>query len=109
LNFKLDAQGTVAQLSANLDLQMRELKVLQLSTLEPATFDASARLQNNQLVLTGKLQQAKIKPVQIDAKFPLNVSKLIETKKLDEQTPLTASVRMPRSSVCIREFRSRDS
>jgi hypothetical protein len=32
LNFKLDAQGTVAQLSANLDLQMRELKALQLST-----------------------------------------------------------------------------
>jgi len=105
LNFKLDAQGTVAQLSASLDLQMRELKVLQLSTLEPATFGVSARLQNNQLVLTGKLQQAKIQPVQIDAKFPFNIAKLIETKKLDEQTPLTASVRMPRSSVnFVREF-----
>src|SRR5207249_1290797 len=41
LNFKLDAQGTVAQLAASFDLQMRELKVLQLSTLEAATVEVS--------------------------------------------------------------------
>ena len=105
LNVKLDAQGPLDQLAASLDLQMSNLRVAQVEKLEPATFDLGLRLQNNELTAAGKLQQAKVQPVQLDAHLPFNVSKIIAAKKLDEQTPLAAKVQMPRSSVnFIRQF-----
>jgi autotransporter translocation and assembly factor TamB len=73
--------------------------------LEPAAFDLGLRLQNNELTAAGKLQQAKVQPVQIDAHLPLNLSQIIAAKKIDEQTPLSAKVQMPRSSVnFVRQF-----
>jgi hypothetical protein len=65
----------------------------------------SVRLQNNELKVAGKVQQPRIQPVQIDAQLPLNLSKLIAEKKLDEQTPVNASIQMPRSSInFVRQF-----
>ncbi len=43
--------------------------------------------------------------MQIDARLPLDISQLLETRKIDPQTPISAKVQMPRSSVnFIREF-----
>jgi hypothetical protein len=46
LNVKLDAQGTLAQVTGRLDVQMRELHSAEYPKLEPATFDLAAELQN---------------------------------------------------------------
>ncbi|HMG06341.1 MAG TPA: hypothetical protein VK581_12855, partial [Chthoniobacterales bacterium] len=105
VNVKLDTQGTLAQLSGRLDVEMRDLHSAAYPKLEPAAFDLVAELKNNQLAFNGKLQQTKIQPVQITADLPFDVSKMIAEKKFDEETPLTAKVLLPRSSVnFLRQF-----
>jgi len=105
LSVKLDAQGPLDQLVASLDLQLQSLRVDAVKQLEPATINVGMRLQNNELRVDGKVQQPRIQPVQIEAHLPLNVSKLIADKKLDEQTPISAKIQMPRSSVnFVRQF-----
>jgi autotransporter translocation and assembly factor TamB len=105
INVKLDAQGTLAQVGARLDVQMRDLHSAEYPKLEPATFDLVAELQNNQLVFNGKLQQTRIQALQMTANIPFDVSKIIAEKKFDENAPLTAKVQLPRSSVnFLRQF-----
>lgn len=105
ISVKLDAQGTLAQVGGRLDVQMRDLHSADFPKLEPATFDLVAELQNNQLALNGKLQQAKIQPLQITASLPFDVSRIIAERKFDEETPVTAKVQLPRSSVnFLRQF-----
>ncbi len=105
LSLKLDAQGQLDQLQASLDLQLQSLKADAAAKLEPATVNVAMRLQNNELTVDGKIAQAKIQPIAITARLPLNVSQIIAQKKLDEQTPVQAKVQMPRSSVnFLREF-----
>jgi autotransporter translocation and assembly factor TamB len=105
INVKLDAQGTLAQVTGRLDVQMRDLHSADYPKLEPATFDMTAELQNNQLTFNGRLQQTKIQPVQITGNIPFDVSKMIEEKKFDEETQLTAKIQLPRSSVnFLRQF-----
>ncbi len=104
-NFKLDAQGTLQNLRAAFDLQLTGLRSDKLNDFTPATFGLSARIENNKLVVDGKLQQSRIEPVQINASMPFDLGRIIEAKKLDDATPISASVKMPRSSVnFVREF-----
>lgn len=105
LTLKLDASGPLDQLQANLNLQLQDLEAAAVKNLSPAKIDLGVQLQNNELNVLGKIAQPQIQPVQISAKLPLNLSQLIATKKLDEQTPLNAKVEMPRSSInFLREF-----
>ena len=105
LTVKLDVQGPLHQLEANLNLQMQNLKAAVVQGIEPAKIDVAMRFRQNELTLLGTIQQAKIQPVQIDARLPLDISQLLETRKIDPQTPISAKVQMPRSSVnFIREF-----
>jgi autotransporter translocation and assembly factor TamB len=105
LNVKIDAQGTLAQVAGRLDVQMRDLHSAQYPQLEPATFDLVAELQNNQLAFNGRLQQTKIQPVLITGDIPLDIPKMIEEKRFNEETPLAVKVQMPRSSVnFLRQF-----
>ncbi len=105
LNVKLEANGTLAQVAGRLDVQMRDLHSANYPQLEPATFDLVAELQNNQLAFNGRLQQTKIQPALITGNIPFDISKMIEEKRFDEETPLTARVQMPRSPVnFLRQF-----
>jgi hypothetical protein len=99
LSIKLDVGGPLEQLEARLDLQMQSLRAKALENLEPATFNLAAQLQNNELRLDGKIQQARIQPVQLEGRLPFDVSKIIAARKFDEQTPVDATVRMPPSSI----------
>ncbi|MEP6602398.1 MAG: translocation/assembly module TamB domain-containing protein [Spartobacteria bacterium] len=105
LNVKLDAQGTLGDLNARLDLQMRDLRAVQLPSFEPASFDLTAQTQNNELTFAGKLQQAKIQPIELTANLPFNIPKVIENRGLADDTAVNAKVRLPRSSMnFIRQF-----
>jgi autotransporter translocation and assembly factor TamB len=105
LSVKMDAEGPLDQLVANLDLQLQSLRTDAVKQLEPATVNFGLRLQNNELKVAGKVQQPRIQPVQIDAQLPLNLSRLIAEKKLDEQTPVNGKIQMPRSSInFVRQF-----
>jgi len=105
LNVKLDAQGTIADLDARLDLQMRDLRSEQFPKLEPATFDLSAQAIHDQLTVSGKLQQARIQPLELSANLPFDIPKIARARKLPDETPITGKARLPRSSVnFLRQF-----
>jgi hypothetical protein len=105
LNVKFDANGTLADLNARLDVQMRDLRSLSLEKFEPASVDLTAQTTGKDLTITGKLQQAKIQPLELTANFPFDVPKIADQGKLPDDTPVNAKLRLPRSSVnFLRQF-----
>src|SRR5207237_9959411 len=82
-----------------------ELRNPKLPSLDPATFRFSADAAGNKLNLVGELKQAKIQPVSIAATMPFDAGKILSTRSFDENTPVQATVRLPRSSVnFLRQF-----
>jgi hypothetical protein len=105
LNVKVDARGTLAQVTGRVEVQMRDLHSVDYPKLEPATFDLVAELQNDQLAFNGRLEQAKIQPILMTGNVPFDIPRMIEEKRFNEDTPLSAKVQMPRSSVnFLRQF-----
>jgi hypothetical protein len=105
LNAKLEAKGTLADLNARLDVQMRDLRSEEWPHLEPATFDITAEVAHNRLAIAGKLQQTRIQPLELTANMPLDVPKIVRVRKLPDETPITAKARLPRSPVnFLRQF-----
>ncbi len=99
LNVKFDARGAFEDMNASLDIEMRDLRNEKLPKLEPATFTLSAQLQHNQLAILGKFEQAKIQPIELTAKLPFDPQKIARQRGLPDDTPVTAKVELPRSSV----------
>jgi len=105
LNVKFNAGGTLADLDARLDVQMRDLRSLNLQKFEPASVDLTAQAKGKELTVTGKLQQAKIQPLELLATLPFDVPKIADAGKLPDDTPVNAKLRLPRSSVnFLRQF-----
>jgi hypothetical protein len=105
LNVKMDAQGTLAKLDARLDVQARDLRSARIPNLEPANFELTAQTKDGQLVINGKVQQPKIQPLELVANLPFDAARALREQKLPDDTPVTAKVRLPRSSVnFIRQF-----
>jgi autotransporter translocation and assembly factor TamB len=105
VNARLDADGTIADLKTRLDVQVRDLRNEQWSKMEPATFELSAQTAQNQLTASGKLQQARIQPLEINASMPFDVPKIVHARGFTDDTPITAKARIPRTSVnFVRQF-----
>ena len=105
LNVRMDAHGTLDKLDARLDLQARNLRTEQVPNLEPASFDLTAETRGDQLNVTGKLQQSKIQPMELTASLPFNAARVLSEHGMRDDTPVTAKLRLPRSSVnFLRQF-----
>jgi autotransporter translocation and assembly factor TamB len=105
LNARIDAQGTVADPNARMDVQIRDLRNELWPKMEPATFELSAQAAQNRLTILGKLQQARIQPAEINASMPFDIPKIIRARRVPDDTPITARARVPRSSVnFVRQF-----
>ncbi|HEY4284290.1 MAG TPA: translocation/assembly module TamB domain-containing protein, partial [Chthoniobacterales bacterium] len=98
-NVKFEAGGTLSQLNANLVVQMRQLRTDNIPKLEPASVDLSAEARDGRVTITGNVQQPKIQPITLNANFPFPVREMVKQRKMPDNTPITAQVRMPRSSV----------
>jgi autotransporter translocation and assembly factor TamB len=104
-NVKLDAQGTLQDLRAQIDMHMRDLRSHTIPNLEPATFDIAAHIENRQLLVNGKLLQTKIQPIEVQANMPFDAVRIVEEGKINGATPISARVRLPRSSInFVRQF-----
>ncbi len=102
---KFQADGQLSDLRARLDLDARDLRNPKFANLDPATFRLSADVGQGKLNVVGELKQPKIEPVAIAASMPLDAGKVLSTRSLDENTPVQATVRLPRSSVnFLRQF-----
>lgn len=105
VNAKLDADGTIGDLNARLDLHVRDLRNEYWPKMEPATFELNAQAVHDRLTLTGKLQQARLQPVDMNASMPFDVPKIVQARGFPDDTPITAKVRVPRTSVnFVRQF-----
>ncbi|KAF5408300.1 MAG: TamB, inner membrane protein subunit of TAM complex [Candidatus Udaeobacter sp.] len=105
LSARLDADGTIGDLNARLDLQMRDLRNDRWPKMEPATFVLNAQAVHDRLAVLGKLQQARIQPLELNADVPFDIPKIARARKLPDDTPITAKARLPRSSVnFVRQF-----
>jgi autotransporter translocation and assembly factor TamB len=105
LYMNVDAHGTLDQVEARFAVQARDLRSEKAPNLDPATFLVTGETKNNQLNITGKMQQAKIQPVEITASLPCNVARVLSEHGLRDDTPVTGKVRLPRSSVnFLRQF-----
>jgi len=104
-NARLDASGTIADLNARLDVQVRDLRSEYWPKMEPATFELSAQTAQNRLTASGKLQQPRIQPLEITASVPVDVPKIVQARGFPDDTPISAKARLPRSSVnFVRQF-----
>jgi autotransporter translocation and assembly factor TamB len=99
LNARVDANGTIADLNASLNLQMRDLRNDRWPKMEPANFDLNAQAVHDRLAVLGKLQQARIQPLELNVDMPFDIPKIARARKLPDDTPITAKARLPRSSV----------
>ena len=105
VNARLDGDGTIGDLKTRLDLQVRDLRNELWQKMEPATFELSAQTAQNRLTASGKLQQPRIQPLEINASVPFDVPKIVEARGFPDDTPITANARLPRSSVnFVRQF-----
>src|SRR4029453_4296252 len=105
VNARLDADGTIADLRTRLDVQVRDLRNEQWQKMEPATFELSAQTAQNRVRASGKVQQARIQPLEITANMPFDVPKIVQARGFPDDTPITAKARLPRSSVnFVRQF-----
>jgi len=105
LNARLDADGTIGDLNASLSLQMRDLRNDRWPKMEPATFELRSQAVHDRLTVLGKLQQARIQPLELNANMPFDIPKIARARKLPDDTPIAAKARLPRSSVnFVRQF-----
>ena len=105
VNARLDGDGTITDLKTRLDLQVRDLRNEQWPKMEPAVFELSAQTAQNQLTLSGKLQQPRIQPLEINASMPFDVPKIVKARGFADDTAITAKARISRTSVnFVRQF-----
>jgi TamB, inner membrane protein subunit of TAM complex len=105
VNARLNGDGTIADLKTRLDVQVRDLRNEQWRNMEPATFELSAQTGQNRLTASGKLQQPRIQPLEVNASMPFDVPKIVRARGFPDDTPITAKARLPRSSVnFVRQF-----
>jgi autotransporter translocation and assembly factor TamB len=84
---------------------MRDLRNDRWPKMEPATFELSAQAVHDRLTVLGKLQQARIQPLVLNAEMPFDIPKIARARKLPDETPIAAKARLPRSSVnFVRQF-----
>jgi autotransporter translocation and assembly factor TamB len=96
---KLSASGTINNPRANLSFAGRNLQSAAVKKLAGATLDGRVDLANDRVVLDAKLAQPNIQPLSINAQLPLVLSDLLATGKVPMETPIQASVILPRSSI----------
>ena len=105
VNAKLDADGTITDLNARLDLQIHDIRNEYWPKMEPATFSLSAQAVDDRLTFSGKLEQTRLQPIEINASVPLDIPKIARARKFPDDTPITAKAHVPRTSVnFVRQF-----
>ena len=105
VNAKLDADGTIADLKARLDLQVQDLRSEYWPKMEPATFSVQAQAVDHRLTISGQLQQARLQPIEMNANMPLDIPKIVRARRLPDDTPITARAHVPRTSInFVRQF-----
>ncbi|MGA3170834.1 MAG: translocation/assembly module TamB domain-containing protein [Chthoniobacteraceae bacterium] len=93
------ARGAIDQPNAHVVVAGRALQARAAATLAPATLDADLTLLGDQLSLKARLAQPSISPVDVAGTIPLPLKQCLLTGRVDPNSPVRLSVRVPRSSL----------
>ena len=99
VNVKLDAQGTLADLNARLDVQMRNLRSEKLEKLEPASFDFTVPTQHDRLALFWATAAGQDSTTGVNGKFAVRRPENCSPRKIAGRHAVDRKIRLPRSSV----------
>jgi hypothetical protein len=95
----LRAEGPVLRPEVDFVAEARGVKSLAMPEIEPAEVEMKAMYRPGRAEVDARIRQALIEPMVLRAELPLDLEKLVETRKLDPELPLTARVRLPESSL----------
>ncbi|OAI42524.1 hypothetical protein AYO41_04150 [Verrucomicrobia bacterium SCGC AG-212-E04] len=99
LGFALKASGSLSKLVAEFGVQGRGLRKPDLAAVRPADVDFTFTLRENRLTANGSVRQPQMQALTIRGEVPFDAARLVETGKPDLDARLTASVRLPPSSL----------
>lgn len=99
LTLALKARGGLSSLVLDLGAQARQLQVRALEKLRAAEVDLHVGFRENKVALDGTIRQPQLQPVALKAGFPLELARLVETRTLPKDTPLSGSIRLPASDL----------
>ena len=94
-----NAEGNLEQLKAHLQIQGRNLTLISMPKVGPASMDLNLSLAENQLALSGTLKQTEITPLQMTGEIAFPFLKIIHDQKMDEQTAIRFAIKLPKTSV----------
>ena len=77
----------------------RDLRAKAAADLAPATVNADCTLLGPELSLKGRIAQPSFSPVEIAGTIPFPLKQILHDQKIDPQSPVRFSMRMPRSSL----------
>ncbi len=99
LGFGLAARGSLSKLEAECNVQGRGFRRTELAKLRPADFNLNIRLRDGRVALDGSVNQPQMQALTIRGEVPFDAARLVETGQPDLDARLTASVRLPPSSL----------
>jgi hypothetical protein len=95
------ARGSIDQPNVRVIVTGRNLQAKAAPTLAPASLDADFTLLGTQLSLKARVAQPAIAPVEIAGTVPLPLEQILHDRKIDMQSPVQLSVRVPSSSLAV--------
>ncbi len=97
----LTASGSIDQPNIRVIVAGRGLRAKAAANLAPATLDADFNLLGPALSIKARLAQASFSPVEIAGTVPLPLKQILRDRKVDPQSPVQLSVRVPQSPVSV--------
>ncbi|HEY5893161.1 MAG TPA: translocation/assembly module TamB domain-containing protein [Chthoniobacterales bacterium] len=99
LNMTAVGSGKLENPIFDLNLAMTGLRSDKVPKLEPADIQLMLSLKDARASLNGRARQSLIQPLTLAGDLPFDVGALVKTGKIDPNSPVHASVRLPQSSL----------
>ncbi len=99
INLNINAEGTIDELIAKLNLRATGIQSTAAAEFAPADISLDLNLQNDRARIDGVVKQKLIQPLTIAGNLPFDVAVIKQKKEIDPQTPVELRVNLPTSSL----------
>jgi len=99
ISMNLLAAGTLALPVATIQLDAKKLSAPQTAAIGPTDASLQFHIAKKQSTLDGTIKQSQMQPLTLHGETALDMEKLIQSKKLDPQTPVKLDATLPASSI----------
>jgi autotransporter translocation and assembly factor TamB len=99
VDLALTAGGSIQDLAVSLEVAASDVRSPAAADVRPADVSLTAKLADGALTVDGAVRQPQIEPLIVSGRMPLEIGELVDGGGLPPSTPISASVRMPKSSL----------